>query len=152
MLLVAQSLVLCASPPYFTHYTAFTAPAAALTAGVGSQGLVDFLAARRPRAATSGDRRPRAIAVAFTATPSFTHAIYNRFDGGQVARLLAGRHCVVADSPAVLILANVLTRDLDRRCPTRIDVSGVTYNLDAVSRRERRGWCPGSETRCGRGT
>ena len=131
VLLVAQSLVLCASPPYFTHYTAFTAPAAALTAGAGSQGFVDFLGARQPRL-----RRLTiavlVIAVAFTATPSFTHAIYTRFDGGQVSRVLAGRHCVVADSPAVLILANVLTRDLDRRCPTQIDVSGVTYNLDEV--------------------
>ena len=38
----------------------------------------------------------------------------------------------MADSPAALILANVLTRDLDRRCATRIDVSGATYNLDEV--------------------
>lgn len=131
VLLVAQSLVLCASPPYFTHYTAFTAPAAALTAGAGSQGFVDFLAARRPRL-----RRPMIAvllaAVVFTGTPSFTHAIYTRFNGSQVARVLAGRHCVVADSPAVLILANVLTRDLDRHCATRIDVSGATYNLDEV--------------------
>jgi alpha-1,2-mannosyltransferase len=130
-LLVAQCLVICASPPFFTHYTAFTGPAAALTAGVASQRLVDRLTARAPRL-----RRPAlavlAVAVVVIATPSFTHAIYTPFDGAHVGSLVAGRRCVAADSPAVLILAGVLTRDLDRHCPTRIDVSGATYNVDAV--------------------
>ena len=73
-----------------------------------------------------------AVALAVLAVPAFVHPIYTRYDGSRVAAALAGRRCVAADSPATLVLAGVLTRDLDRHCPTRIDVSGVTYNVDGI--------------------
>jgi len=126
-LLVVQGAVLCASPPYFSHYGAFLAPSVALTAGVGAQGLADAIAERAPHW-----RRPAVLAmaalVAVVALPVLTHPLFQPFDGSRIGALLADRRCVASDAPGALALANVLTRNLDRGCPTRIDVSGDTYN------------------------
>jgi alpha-1,2-mannosyltransferase len=131
LLLLAQGAVLCSSPPYFTHYGAFLAPSVALTAGVGAQRLSRLVARRAPTL-----RRPAVAAmaalVAVTAIPVLTIPRMNSFNETRVAAVLANRRCVVADAPGSLVLAGVLTRDLERGCPTRIDVSGVTYNADAV--------------------
>jgi hypothetical protein len=128
-LLAVQGAVLCGSPPYFTHYGAFLAPAVALTAGVGAQQLADRVTAprwRRPVLAGLG------ALVAVVAVPVLTRPFFTPYDGARIGALLAGRRCVTADAPGALALAGLLTRDLDRGCPTRIDVSGVTYNVDAV--------------------
>ncbi|MDP9219698.1 MAG: glycosyltransferase 87 family protein [Actinomycetota bacterium] len=130
-LLVAQGAVLCGSPPYFTHYGAFLAPAVVLTGAVGAQRVADRLAVR------ASGWRPVAIGlmgglVALAAVPVVTHPSFIRVDSQRIQAAVADRRCVSADSPAVLALAGVLTRNLDRGCPTRIDVSGVTYNVDRV--------------------
>jgi alpha-1,2-mannosyltransferase len=130
-LLLVQGAVLCGSPPYFTHYGAFLAPPLTLTAAVAAQRVSDRLGMRAPR------WRPVAVAamgvlVIVLAVPVLTHAYFTPVDTQRVAALVADRRCVAADSPGALVLAGVLTRDLDRGCPTRIDVSGVTYNRDRV--------------------
>ena len=131
VLLAVQGAVLCGSPPYFTHYGAFLAPAVALTAGVGAQGLADRVGLvaphwRRPVLAGLG------ALVAVISVPVLVRPFFTPYDGARIGAVLAGRRCVTADAPGALVLAGVLTRNLDRGCPTRIDVSGVTYNVDAV--------------------
>ncbi len=130
-LLLVQGGVLCASPPYFTHYGAFLAPPLALTAAVAAQRVSDELAAQALRWRPAGIAA-MGILVVVLAVPVLTHAYFTPFDTHRVEALVANRHCVAADSPGALVLAGVLTRDIDRGCPTRIDVSGVTYNVDRV--------------------
>jgi hypothetical protein len=130
-LLLVQGAVLCGSPPYFTHYGAFLAPPLALTAGVAAQRVSNLLRARAPRwrpVATAA----MGILLAVLAVPIVTHAYFTPFNTQRVTALLADRRCVASDSPGALVLAGVLTRNLARGCPTRIDVSGVTYNRDRV--------------------
>lgn len=124
-LLLVQGAVLCVSPPYFTHYGAYLAPAAVLTAAVGAQGLVDRVGpSPRWRPLTVGGLVALLLAAA---VPVVTRPYFTPYDTARISAVLAGRHCVAADSPGALALAGVLTRDLERGCPTRIDVSGVTY-------------------------
>jgi alpha-1,2-mannosyltransferase len=136
-LLVVQCAVLCVGPPYYTHYGAFLGPPVALTMGVGAERLTAIA-----RHWTPSWRVPliagMALVLLVVALPVLFRPLYERFDGARVAAVLANRRCVVADSPGALVLANVLTRDLDRRCPTQIDVTGVTYNVAAVIGRDGR--------------
>lgn len=131
-LFLVQGLVLCSSPPYFTHYGAFLAPGLVLTFAIAAQRVSDRLRQRAPRG------RPVALAalgalVAVAAVPVVTRPYFAPFATQRIHSLLTGAHCVAADSPGALALADVLTRDLQRGCPTRIDVSGVTYNVERVS-------------------
>jgi alpha-1,2-mannosyltransferase len=131
ILLLAQSAVLLGSPSYFPHYGAYLAPATALTTGVGVAVL-----AQRSRA---GARLPRvaitvAVVIGLTvlAVPVVRVPRMTPFDASGVTTALTGRRCVEADTPSSLILAGVLSTDLARGCPTRIDVTGSTYNVDRV--------------------
>jgi alpha-1,2-mannosyltransferase len=46
--------------------------------------------------------------------------------------------CVTADDPTVLILMDVLSRDLDRGCRVWVDVTGLTYDRTGRPTRDGR--------------
>lgn len=131
VLLLAQTAVLLASPSYFPHYGAYLAPAVALTAGAG----VGVLAERFRKRGLLARRALPALLLAGFATLAVPVVVVPRmgtFDATAVRAALAGRRCVEADTPSSLILAGALSSDLARGCPTRIDVTGPTYNVDRV--------------------
>ncbi len=125
-LLGAQVAVLLASPSFYVNYAAYSAAAAVLVVAAGVS-LVPTA-----RVAWAG---PRAWAAALTVAalglptaalrppPPETLAV------AQVRGVLPEQGCVRADSPGVLAVLDVLSRDEDRGCATRVDVSGQTYVL-----------------------
>jgi alpha-1,2-mannosyltransferase len=131
VLLLAQTVVLLASPSYFPHYGDFVAPAIALTTGVA-------VAVQREHLRSAGPFTRRSLAaaaflvVAGLAIPALVVPRMEPFDGPAVQAALSGRRCVEADTPSALILADTLSSDLDRGCPARVDVTGATYNVDRV--------------------
>jgi alpha-1,2-mannosyltransferase len=131
LLLLAQSAVLLASPSYFPHYGAYLAPAIALTTGVGVAVLAERLGGRA-RAAPIAVTAALAVTLAVIAAPVVRVPRMTPFDQARVRAAVSGHRCVEADSPSSLILAGVLSADLARGCPTRIDVTGSTYNDDRV--------------------
>ena len=131
ILLLAQTLVLGTSPSYFPHYGAFLAPSVALTTGVGVEVIAQRLRARgwvAHRALTAA----LVVGLAVLAVPVATAHRMGRFNGPAVQAALSGRRCVEADTPSSLVLGDVLSADLARGCPTHIDVTGPTYNVDRV--------------------
>jgi alpha-1,2-mannosyltransferase len=132
VLLLANGAVLVGSPPYFQHYGAFLAAPVALTAGVGALRAAE-LVGRRDRSFRVALLCVLAIGLAVCVTPlALRSRMTTPFPGARLSAMLRSKRCVAADSPATLILSGVLTRDLQRHCGTRIDVSGGTYNVDSV--------------------
>lgn len=132
-LLAATVLVLVASPSWFEHYGALTAPWIALTVGIGGARL---LRAIRPvplrsvvAALTLGGLVLLELQTIAVAAPSRTVPVSTL---GPAARAVQG--CVVSDDPQILAALDVLSRDLDRRCPFHPDVTGYTYDRDSMKR------------------
>ncbi|MFL6101229.1 MAG: glycosyltransferase 87 family protein [Actinomycetales bacterium] len=131
VLLLAQTAVLLASPSYFPHYGAYLAPAVALTAGTAVGVLAERFTGRSRLVRRA---LPAALLVGFAAlaAPVVVVPRMAAFDATAVRAALTGRRCVEADTPSSLILSGALSPDLARGCPTRIDVTGPTYNVDRV--------------------
>ena len=54
------------------------------------------------------------------------------FPGARLSQAAASSRCVTADSPAVLIQMDLLSRNLERGCRVWIDVTGLTYDTLAL--------------------
>lgn len=124
-LLVVQLGVLLASPSYFSYYAAFLAPALALLVAGGVQW------AARQRA---GTLLLAGILAAVTAvgTVAATASVGTPFPARDMARTVSSSRCATADSPDVLILTDLLQRDRRRGCRVMVDLSGLSYDGDAM--------------------
>ncbi|MBO0900426.1 DUF2029 domain-containing protein [Cellulomonas sp. zg-ZUI22] len=128
-----QVAVLLVSPSFYVNYAAYSAAAVVLVVAAA----VSLVPGGRP--AWAG---PRVWAAALTVgalglptaavrpPPPETLAV------AEVRGLLPEQGCVRADSPGVLAVLDVLSRDEERGCRTRVDVSGQTY---VVGDRDDRG-------------
>lgn len=135
-LFVVQLGVLLASPSYFSYYAAFLAPALALLVAGG----VSW--ARRLRARAKEGRPADTVGnlllagalavVAAVGNVAATASVGTPFPAQSVARTVSSSRCVTADSPDVLILTDVLQRDRRRGCRVLVDLSGLSYDGDAM--------------------
>lgn len=132
-LLAADLAVLLASPSWFEHYGALTAPPLALCAGIAVQRVLLALpVGRRLRAVV-------AAAVCALVLLAGIHVDDGRRSGRALPTALTRAvartpGCITADDPTALVVSDVLTRDLqDPRCVVWPDVTGWTY--DAASER-----------------
>ncbi len=127
-LLVAQGAVLLVLPVYFPHYRAWLAPAATLTIGASVALLADALSSARLRTAFRG-------AVVLVLAVLLGGTLAQRFGAavplGRLRAAVSSARCVAADSPVVLIEADVFTSSLRSGCEVKIDVSGESYDLAA---------------------
>lgn len=128
-LVVIQAGALLAVPVFFGGYASFVAPAGMLLVGAGGH-LVwtsSFVRSRKvcSRVAASGF----AVAVALAAWGAIM-ADRGAPVSRRVAPLVASARCVASDSPALLVLVDRLSRNLDNGCPAVFDFSGVGYTLD----------------------
>jgi alpha-1,2-mannosyltransferase len=135
-LLVVQLGVLLASPSYFSYYAAFLAPALALLVA-GGVAWTRRLRARpkqgRPADAVGTLLFAGALAVvAAVGNVAATASVGTPFPAQDVARTVSSSRCVTADSPDVLILTDVLQRNRHRGCRVMVDLSGLSYDGDAV--------------------
>jgi alpha-1,2-mannosyltransferase len=128
-LLAAQTTVLLLSPSYFAHYATYVAPALALLVGAAA-GLA-FAAVRHVAVVL------RAAAVLATAAllagvgaVGQLHPEGRDGPGRAVQLAVSDARCVTGDTPASLIAADMLARDLRHACPLIVDVTGLTYTED----------------------
>jgi alpha-1,2-mannosyltransferase len=129
-LLAAQTVLLLASPSYFAHYATYVAPATALLVGAVAGRSFLWLrlhaAGLRPAAALG-----MAAVLALVGTASQHHAEGRSGPGRAVRLALSDARCVTGDTPATLIAADMLARDLRHDCPLIVDVTGLTYTQDS---------------------
>jgi alpha-1,2-mannosyltransferase len=124
--LLAQAVVLRAAPSYFSFYSGYLAPAAALAVAAAVAGP------RRLGGAVAGLAVAGAAALTAVTVVAHRPAFTTPVRGTDVlARGVADSRCVMADTPMILIQLDVLSRDLARDCPNWIDVTGRTYDVDA---------------------
>ncbi|GAA2753882.1 hypothetical protein [Amnibacterium kyonggiense] len=126
----ADLVVALLAPSWFPHYASLTAPLLALVVGVAVGALAGRLRSRAARPILVG------VVVVGLVGANAAHDLV-RVDvrpPGAALRAAAARipGCIVADDPTILLVMDVLTRDLDRGCPLRPDVSGYSYGPDAV--------------------
>jgi hypothetical protein len=125
----ADLLVALVAPSYFPHYAGLTAPLFALILGVAAGRVAGRVGSPRAQIAVVA-----AAVIAVTAlNAGHDLARVDVRPPGEALRTAATRirGCIVADDPTILLVMNVLTRDLDHGCPLRPDVSGYSYGPDA---------------------
>lgn len=129
VLLVADTVVLLAGPSWFPHYTALTAPLLAIVTGIGL--------ARATRRLWRPARLLAAAAVLLVVLGSgwggLRSTVTKPFPAAALTPAAAAvRGCVASDDPFALAALNVLSRDYARGCTVWPDVTGWTYDRDAL--------------------
>jgi alpha-1,2-mannosyltransferase len=126
LVLAATVAVLVASPSFFVHYVALTAPWTALVLGIGAGVLIARIRRRGVAVVvvalvTAGVAAPTLARdlLPAAATPSLR----------PLALAAAGvEGCVRSDDPGLLAALGVLSRDLGRGCEVWPDVTGWTFD------------------------
>ena len=132
-LLVGMVGVLLATPSWFPHYSAFTAvPIVAVTATTVHQ--IGRWVQATSAAAGGWVSGAVLVTVAACAVPIATTGLGQDFPSRTFAAALAhAPGCVTSDEPSALILMNVASRNLDRRCPLLIDLAGLHLQYQVES-------------------
>jgi alpha-1,2-mannosyltransferase len=149
LLVLVEVAVLVSAPSWFSFYTDYAAPAAALTLAAG----VGALSARHAPAATRGRRAARYgwLPVAVVALETVLLIVTGRsnvvapFPRASLARAVADTRCLMSDSAMALIQLDALSRSLAHGCRNWVDVTGRTYGPDkpaspGISRRNNARW------------
>jgi hypothetical protein len=126
VLLLADGAVLLESPTYFQHYAGLTAAPLALVLGTAA----GVLARRAPPRVTAGVVGLALLGLIALEAPLDLRTTVGRRPPGTALQQAATRlpGCLMSDDPTVLVVADVLSRDLDRGCPLWPDVTGWTYD------------------------
>ena len=139
-LLVVQVAVLLAAPSAYAQYAAFPAPALVLVLAAACSLLP------RPGRVVAGTALG-AGAGALLVAAVLTAPRFVPIPTAEVAARLPDDGCVRADSPGMLAVLDVLSRDLERGCELPVDLSGYTYDRgahdaagEAVPRRLNLAW------------
>jgi hypothetical protein len=146
-LLVVQGLVLMSTPVYFKGYSSFIAPALLLVVGSGAALMWHRLTQRShvPRALGVG---ALTILLLIATVVSIERSdVKESLDHAAIAAaqpFVKDARCVGSDSAGVLVLSDVLTRNLDNGCLSVFDFNGTIYSVDgggnpgSLSAKERR--------------
>ena len=135
VLLLVQVMVLVSAPSWFSFYTDYAAPAAALTLAAG----IGALSARRAAAGHSRpDRGARYgwVPVVVAALETVLLMVTGRsnvvapFPRASLAGAVSGTRCLMSDSSMALIQLNALSSGLAHGCQNWVDVTGKTYGPD----------------------
>lgn len=131
LVLAACSALLLLAPVFFLHYPALTSPPLALVVGAGAHRLLSALPGRPLRVVVA--IVTAAAAVVLLNQPGFATGS-NQTVPVTALRAAAARvdGCIMSDDPTILIEMNAVTSDLRRGCAFWPDVSGYTYDVDAV--------------------
>lgn len=136
---LAQVVVLLASPTYFGYYSGFAAATIALVVAAAAHPAHPLQADGRGRLVRGVPVLVCGTAAAATAAALVTgHAAVattRPLALGHLPAAVAHMRCVTADSPMALIALDTLSRGLADGCPNWVDVSGRTYDVDAVRTR-----------------
>jgi len=127
VLATIETAYLLVAPNFFTHYSAWLAPAAAIVLGTAVS--LGIRAVERWRPVVT---RARVGAVAVVAAMALT---VPRTQGTVIERTaletdIRDARCVSADDPELLIETSALARDLRDRCQLVVDPTGTSYETD----------------------
>ena len=130
VLVVVLIAVLLGGPTWFLHYPAFVAGPAWVVLGAAAGTLAAVLTRRAGRGAGRAVVALALAAALLPAAPLLDLRLADRFPGASLARALAPvPGCVAADDPTVLVVTDLLARNLDRGCPLVVDPGGYSYDL-----------------------
>jgi hypothetical protein len=142
VVLVAVNLLLVATPSWYLHYAGLVAAPAAVIAGAATATYWRWLSGTRLAALALV---PLVAVLAAYTVPVMRLTFGRPFPSANLAA--AARNapgCVTSDDPTTLIELNVLSRNLERRCPPVVDLTGYFYDLKESagnpSRREDSVW------------
>lgn len=121
-LLVVQTVVLVASPSAYQQYAAFVAPALVLVLAAA----VSLVPVRWREAVAAVLCLGFTLGAGVTSTQRVTP-----FPAAELRAALPATGCVRADSPVLLALTDVLSRDLRAGCELPVDLSGYSYDVGA---------------------
>ena len=126
-LLVVEVGYLLMAPNFYSHYSGWMAPAAAIVLGTASAVVLAMLDRYRSLAAVAKVGYA-GLAVAFAlAVPRHQGSVLPR---ATLEASLEDARCVSADAPALLIETTGLRRDLQNGCRLVIDPTGTSYETD----------------------
>jgi hypothetical protein len=128
VLLIVDVVILLEAPSFFLHYASLTTPMLALVFGVALGRVIGLVRVRGARFAFAG------VVAALLVVANSPHVLRGSGVAVPTATLAARaahvRGCVMAEDPTMLVVSNVLTRNLDEGCPLWPDVTGYTYGPD----------------------
>lgn len=124
MLLTVQFATLVATPVFTSHYMAFIAPAYVLVLAAGATTVPARI--RRPLTAAV------AIPLLAATVPAYT-AVGASFPAGRITAALPAHGCLRTDSPAVLLLLDRYTADLEAGCALAVDLSGQVFDVGGTA-------------------
>ncbi len=132
-LLVVQGLVLLSTPVYFKGYSSFIAPALLLVLGSGAGLAWHQLASHRHLPRAVGITALWALIVVAVVVSIDRSDVKETLDHAGIAAakpLIKDARCVGSDSAGMLVLSNVLSRNLDNGCLSKFDFDGAIYSVD----------------------
>ncbi|MDH2445136.1 hypothetical protein QDR37_14375 [Amnibacterium sp. CER49] len=126
----AAAVVLLASPTFFLHYAALAAPWVVLTVAVGGARILTLVPRKPARLIIAALVVLAAAALGVRSAELSQPSPVIPVDALRpAASQVAG--CVESDDPQILAALDVLSRDLERGCVVRPDVTGYTFDRDS---------------------
>ncbi len=126
-LVVVEVGYLLVAPNFYTHYSGWMAPAAAIIVGTAAAVVLGMLDRYRPLAIVAK--------VGYMALVTTFAVTVPRSQGSAMPRAslegdIRDARCVAADAPDLLIETTGLRRDLQNGCQLVIDPTGTSYETD----------------------
>jgi hypothetical protein len=129
LLLLAMAAVVLLSPSFYAHYPAALSVPLSITVGSVTS-VVQGWATHLGRPASRAVGALAAVALLALAAPVSQVRYGTGIPAGAFTALLAREPgCVTADDPGVLVELDVFSRNIGRRCPVVIDLTGYSYDL-----------------------
>ena len=128
VLVVTETTYLLIAPVFFSHYSGWIAPAAAIVLGIGAAGIVG--AADRHRLLAIGSRAGFVTIVGGLALATILRHQGIVLQRADLERDIRGARCVSADAPALLLETSGLRRNLQAGCRLVLDPTGTSYDTD----------------------
>ncbi|WP_157719797.1 glycosyltransferase family 39 protein [Microlunatus sagamiharensis] len=153
VLLATTTALLLQVPSWYPHYPGLAVGPLALVLGSAAGVALPTLASWRR--AVAGVAVLAAL-VAW-AVPGLQRPFGTRFPAARLAAATDVSGCVTSDDPTTLLELGALDRDLARRCPVVLDLSGYSYDLRTPgrpypARRRNTAWQQRAMTYLGSGT
>ncbi len=126
MVMVETSYLLIA-PNFYSHYSAWIAPAAAIVLGTAAAIVIEVAEPHRPLGTLAQAACLGVIAALALGVPRHEGAVLQR---SALETDLDGARCVSADAPDLLVITSGLRRDIEHGCPLVLDPTGVSYETD----------------------
>ena len=128
VVLIAQMAYLLLAPTFYSHYSAWIAPAAAIILGIRESALTMDAAARyRPLVGLARVGYVGIVAALVIGIPRHQGVVLEQ---AGIVRDLDGARCVSADAPDLLVVTSRLRRNIADRCQLVVDPTGLSYETD----------------------